>query len=374
MCDRRMAEPTRLDKSSFCFHKSTTPPQWIERLVESMGTFLEKEKRHQELFKENSRYFTEAARQAGLYRRKPRRFCLPVEQAEQNLFGEIRAGALEYFKQNQIKWHDGRGSNPSNHLCSSQVQCVNFLYPFADKPEALRTLLSPIFPSIQSIMPMEGDRQFVSFEWIGLDNYLGEKIRPNSKRTRGAHFTSADAAIMFRRQDGTRQIVLIEWKYTESYSGTRLVKSKSGTDRRGIYRHLYDSPDCPLEKTKVPEFGDLFYEPFYQFLRQQLLAHTMERAKELECNLVTVLHVAPARNRDFHKVTSPGLQRLSDSSIEVWRGLVRPSNRFLSVSTETLFGDFLDDIHPELADWGQYIRERHPWVSRCDAGREWGPG
>ena len=333
-----------------------------------MGRFLEIEKRHQELFKENSRHFTEAARQAGLYRGKPRRFCLPIEQADENLFGEIRAGALEYFKQNQIKWHDGRGLSPSNHLCSSQVQCVNFLYPFADKPKALRTFLSPIFPSIQSIMPMEGDGQFVSFEWIGLANYLGEKVRPNSRRTRGANFTSADAAVMFRRRDGTRQIVLIEWKYTESYSRTWLGISKGGTDRRGIYRHLYDSPECPLEKTKVPEFGDLFYEPFYQFLRQQLLAHEMERAKELECDLVTVLHVAPACNRDFHKVTSPGLQPMGNSSIGVWRGLVRPSDRFLSVSTETLFGEFLDDIHPELADWGQYIRERHPWLQRCDAG------
>ena len=333
-----------------------------------MGRFLEKEKRHQELFKKNSRYFTEAARPEGCYRGKPRTFCLPLDRAEENLFKGIRAGALEYFEQNQIKLHDGRDSNPSNHLCSSQVQCVNFLYPFADKPEALRTLLSPIFPSIQSIMPMEGDGQFVSFEWIGLDNYLGEKIRPNSRRTRGANFTSADAAVMFRRQDGTRQIVLIEWKYTESYSRTWLGISKSGTDRRGIYRHLYDSPDCPLEKTKVPEFGDLFYEPFYQFLRQQLLAHKMEQAKELECDLVTVLHVAPACNRDFHKVTSPGLQPLGDSSIEVWRALVRQSDRFLSVSTEDLFGDFLEDIHPELAGWGQYIRERHPWLQRFDAG------
>ena len=169
-----------------------------------MGRYLEEEKRHQEPFKERSRYFTEAARQAGLYRRKHRRFCLPLEQAAENLFGEIRAGALEYFKQKQIKWHDGRGSNPSNHLCSSQVQCVNFLYPFADKPEALRTLLNPIFPGIQSLLPMERGGQFVSLEWIGLDNYLGEKIRPNSKRTRGANFTSADAAVMFRRQDGTR--------------------------------------------------------------------------------------------------------------------------------------------------------------------------
>ena len=333
-----------------------------------MGEFLEEERLQQARFKESSPYFSEAARPEGSYRGKPRPFCLPAARAEENLFEGIRADALEYFEREQIKWHDGRGSNPSNHLCSSQVQCVNFLYPFADEPEALRTLLSPVFPDIQSMLPMEGDGHFVSFEWIGLDNYLGEKIRPNARRTRGANFTSADAAVMFRRQDGTRQIALIEWKYTESYSPTWLGISKSRTDRRDIYRHLYDSPDCPLEKTRVPEFGDLFYEPFYQFLRQQLLAHEMERAKELKCNLVTVLHVAPARNRDFHRVTSPGLRPLGDSSIEVWRGLVRPSDRFISVFTETLFGDFPVDTHPELAAWRQYIGDRYPWLRRRNAG------
>ena len=73
--------------------------------------------------------------------------------------------------------------------------------------------------------------------------------------------------------------MLIEWKYTESYSRTCLAISKRGTDKREIYRSLYDSPCCPIDKTMVPEFGDLFYEPFYQFLRQQLLAHEMEQAK-----------------------------------------------------------------------------------------------
>ncbi len=121
-----------------------------------MGRYLEQEKRHQSLFREASDYFAEAARAEGLYRGKFRPFCLPVDCAEENLFSEIRAEALVYFEQNKIKWHDGIAAKPSNHLCSSQVQCVNFLFPFADKPEALCTLLRPFFPDIQSIEPMEG--------------------------------------------------------------------------------------------------------------------------------------------------------------------------------------------------------------------------
>ena len=107
-----------------------------------------------------------------------------------------------------------------------------------------------------------------------------------------------------------------------------------------IYRHMYDNPCCPIDKTRYSNFSDLFYEPFYQLLRQQLLAHGMELAKELETDIVTVLHVAPSGNRDFHQVTSPGLQKLGDSSIEIWKGLMRQPDRFVSVSTEALFGDF----------------------------------
>ena len=110
-----------------------------------MGRFLEEEREHQALFKKTSAYFTESAKAEGVYRRKPRPFCLPVECAKENLFSEIRAEALEYFEHDRIRWHDGRGSRPSHHLCSSQVQCVNFLYPFTDKPDALRTLLIPYF-------------------------------------------------------------------------------------------------------------------------------------------------------------------------------------------------------------------------------------
>ena len=326
-----------------------------------MGRYLEQEKRHQIVFRETSDYFTEASRVAGPYRGKSRPFCLPIDYAHENLFSEIRAGAQRYFGQYRIRWHDGVDGKPSNHLCSSQVQCVNFLFPFADKPEALCTLLRPFFPDIQSIEPMEIEGQLVSFEWIGLENYLGEKVPRSGRRTRGANFTSADAAVMFRLTDGTRQTILIEWKYTESYSPTWRGIAQSGTNRMDIYRDLYDSPGCPLDKNHLTDFGDLFYEPFYQLLRQQLLAHEMEKARESETNLVKVLHVAPAKNRDFHRVTSPGLQQLGDSSIEVWKSLLRLPDRFISTSTEALFGNFPIDTHPELANWWRYIDQRYPW-------------
>jgi hypothetical protein len=189
-----------------------------------MGGFLEGEKQKQAKFKASSSYFSDSARSEGIYKGQPRTFCLPVEFAEQNLLPEIRESALAHFAKYHIKWHDGQNGKPSNHLCSSQVCCVNFLFPFADKPEALAQVLRPIFPEIEKMLPVENER-YVSFEWIGEKNYLGEKISRNGQRTRGANFTSADAIVMLKRQDKKRQIVLIEWKYTESYGGTFLKKA-----------------------------------------------------------------------------------------------------------------------------------------------------
>ena len=129
------------------------------------------------------------------------------------------------------------------------------------------------------MLPVENG-QFVAFEWIGAENYLGEKISSNRKRTRGANFTSADAAVFFERGDGQKQFILIEWKYTESYPSTFLNFAKSGTDRTRIYAHLYDRVECPVDKELLHNFDHLFCEPFCQLMRQLFLAHEIELAYE----------------------------------------------------------------------------------------------
>jgi hypothetical protein len=167
---------------------------------------------------------------------------------------------------------------------------------------------------------------------------------------------------MFRRRDGKQQIALIEWKYTESYGGVPLKKAKSGTDRTRIYQNLYDRDDCPFDKDMLPSFESLFYEPFYQFMRQPFLAHEMERAREKGADIVSVLHVSPACNPDFGKVTSIQLQTLGDTALSVWKRVVRPLDRFVSISAEQLFGRLSAKDMPELTEWLDYIHARYSWV------------
>lgn len=327
-----------------------------------MGKFLESEKPKQVAFKHASGTFTPEAFADGYYRTKYRPFCLPREHAELNLFPGIRETATKHFAKHKIKWHDGQNGKPSNHMCDSQVCCVNFLFPLADQPQALAKGLKPFFPQIERMLHVE-DGQYVSFEWIGAENYLKEKIGRNGKRSRGANFTNSDAVVMFERKDKKRQVVLIEWKYSESYGSTDLKIAKSGTDRRGIYRHLYEAEDCLIDQVKLPGHDSLFYEPFYQLMRQQFLAQAMEKAHELGADIVSLLHITPAHNEDFKRVTSSCLADLGDSPTGIWAKLVKPQERFLSVSTEQLFGSLSARDMPEMGDWIDYIHARYAWLS-----------
>ena len=102
-------------------------------------------------------------------------------------------------------------------------------------------------------------------------------------------------------------------------------------------------------------------------MRQQLLAHEMERAHEIGADLVAVLHVAPARNSEFQKVTSPELRALGDTATGVWKRLVKPPDRFISISTEQLFGSLSPAQMPEMQPWLDYVFSRYPWLRASPA-------
>ena len=216
-----------------------------------MGSFLEREKTRQAEFKRRSPYFSPAARAPGVYRKALRPFVLPRDLARENLFPGIREAAPRFFAQHKIKWHDGQAGNPSNHLCDSQVCCVNFLFPYAKEPNALADLLDPVIPNLRKMLPVEDD-QYVTFEWIGEKDYLGEKdAARNKRRSRGANCTSADAAVLIELRGGGRQMVLIEWKYTESYGATPFHVGVSGERRLKTYLPWLAPDDTPLSGWRI---------------------------------------------------------------------------------------------------------------------------
>ena len=317
-------------------------------------TFREREKRRLDPLKQQ--LFSPSASRDGLYRGARRSFCLHEDCRDENLHTAIRERALSYFKCRRIKWHDGKKDLPSNHLCCSQTCCVNFWFPFIQAPGRLARVLRGLGYDVDRMLPIDSDlpnaptpAPFVAFEWIGERNYLCElsrgEVADDSKRTRGSNFTSLDFCLRFLRTDGRIQIVAGEWKYTEYYPKHKdLRRSPSGTDRlERIYGpHLKRSDSQILGrgverdvKRKV-KFEDLFFDPFDQLMRQQLLCSAMERRREMNADIVSLLHVAPCANRELmHRVTSSSLEACGSDVHKIWGSLVQPG-RFRGVAVEAL--------------------------------------
>src|SRR5688500_8248196 len=127
-------------------------------------------------------------------------FCLPVEHAARNLLPEVLESALALFSELKVPWHAGISGGPSNHLLSSQVQCVNALGQMVDDPERIVRAFGPVVGTAV-VHQIEPDR-WLTFEYIGADDYLNEA--QGGLRTRGAHCTTVDAACAaVRRRSGT---------------------------------------------------------------------------------------------------------------------------------------------------------------------------
>lgn len=312
--------------------------------------------------------FTEKACKWGIYRGEPREFCLSDERAKENLHSSVREQALRYFRERGIKWHQGIDDGPSNHLCCSQSCCVNFWMPFVDAPDRLALVLRGLGYDVAEVLPFTLDRMgardacpHVAFEWIGERNYLGElargRVASDNGRTRGAGFTSLDLAFRFRRSDGGIELLLGEWKYTEHYKrGKNLRFSKSDTDRLAIYRPSLKHEGCQIVLDDVlPE--ELFFDPFDQLMRQQLLCSAMEHHREMGADVVSLMHIAPAANRELMDyVAAPGL-RSADSDIhEIWSSLVKPGC-FRGFAVE----DVLDLVceHAPDSEWTRYMHHRY---------------
>jgi hypothetical protein len=254
----------------------------------------------------------------GVYRGKPREFVL--QDALLNLWDDIRDDALAYFERYGIVWWADQGNHqPTGHLLSSQVACLNHLYFLRQRKDVATEILKAIHPGI--VEAVKVDDGFVEFEVVGCQNYLGEK-----SHKRGANATSVDAVMLGKKADGRNVLVLIEWKYTEHYR----TENKYIPARANVYDRLLAEPDCPIN---VDQFEGLYYEPFYQLMRQTLLGWKMVQAGEYGCDEYLHLHVIPAANKKLKElVTSPGLT--GDSMSAAWQNVLRESARYCVVSPE----------------------------------------
>jgi len=328
-------------------------------------TFRDREKERYKKLK--PKLFSPDAQVYGNYRGRPRHFCLADDYSSENLYQPIRAPAIEYFRSRRIPWHDGlkKGRVPSNHLCCSQSCCINFLYPMTTSPKLLTNVFQHCYPELAEPLLINEDSPlpnssfpYMAFEWIGVSDYLGETKRKGRARTRGANFTSADFIFRFKREDGKIQIVLGEWKYTEDYR--RLDK---GIEVRKQNYHLaFNRHGGVFKQCDEDLYGALFFDPFYQLMRLQLLAQEMEYDREMEAAIVSVLHICPKANREFReRITSPKLEQMFPNKgvLEIWKELV-PEGKFMSISVEDLLNT-IERVTVDDQGWVDYLRTRYGW-------------
>jgi len=87
-------------------------------------------------------------------------------------------------------------------------------------------------------------------------------------------------------------------------------------------------PHCPI---RIEHFANLYYEPFYQLMRQTLLGWKMVEDNEYNCDQYHHLHIIPSRNEELKiPVTSPEL--VGESMSEAWKNVLFEPERYQVIS------------------------------------------
>lgn len=299
-------------------------------------TFTAVERARAIAWKAATRSLHEADRSPAPYQRPGGRtyeFCLPLGSAERNLLPEVRSTVTALFDAEHIPWHKGVGDGPTNHLLSSQVQCVNALGQMIHDPARIIAAFGTVL-DIAEVLQIE-DGRWLTFEFIGPTDYFGEA--PNGVRTRGSQCTSVDAAFAYRTSTGVEELALVEWKYTESYRERTPAPTKDEVRRQRYEAHLH-LDGSPVRGDALP-FARLLDEPFYQLMRQQLLAAALERDPGVPAEAVRVVHVHPAANLAYQDSLHHDEHRALGSTVaEVWAALLTRPDRYVELDNSV----FLD--------------------------------
>lgn len=90
--------------------------------------------------------------------------------------------------------------------------------------------------------------------------------------------------------------------------------------------------NCPIN-IENPEY--LFYEPFYQIMRQTLLGWQMAKIREYEAEDWINLHIIPQNNIELkNNITSPGL--VGKNIEDAWKSVLKVPAKYIIKSPEEL--------------------------------------
>lgn len=234
-----------------------------------------------------------------------------LENRRDNFAPQIKyEDVIGYFKANNINWW--RGNEPTNHVLSSQIACINHLFPIRKSREAVLALAQAIDPEIDGVEILENDKNdtqgYISFEVVSNTDHLNERKNANTKLTRGSQCTSLDAVILAKKSD-KKILLAIEWKYVENYYNIDKSKDSSGQTRLNSYTGSENvhNPKLIQNSKQLEKKGNYkgsvyFFEPFYQLMRQTLWAEQMVKNQDKETikadDYINV-HIIPKDNAEL---------------------------------------------------------------------------
>ena len=265
------------------------------------------------------------------------------------VYPPLHERVVEFFRERHIVWWNAQGA--SRNVVASQLACVNHLEPVRlDRALAL-ALARTLVPGAVDVIPVEDG--FLTYEWIGGENYLGEAGWTLAARGRNA--TALDALMIVVQPDSTQALVAFEWKLSEAYPvGLSVATSRKGTSRIETYRGLLDDADSPI---RHGDHARLFYEPFYQLMRQTLLLSQMARHAEFGASTWRHVHVVPETNRELRtRVTSPALAG-AESMSTAWQSVLVHPDRYRMVTPSDVVAGL--PAGPAWSDWRQWLRDRY---------------
>lgn len=266
-----------------------------------------------------------------------------------NLYPHIIDEISLYFALNQITFHHLEGDTdvgfciPSGHTLSSQIACLNHLYPLRYDKEAVLTIAQQIHPDIVDVYQIETDRflpGYISFEVVSDFDHLNE-IKDGQKLTRGTMCTSLDAMIYGRLKTNQRIIIPIEWKFTEHYHDGDKDYSlgTKGKERLRRYSDLLTASE--QLSLKREDYGNsvYFFEPFYQLMRQtlwaeQMIAHSAEETVKVEDFIHA--HVVPSDNKELLQYRYPASGK---GMFETWESCLTHMDRYKLIGPQQLLAN-----------------------------------
>jgi len=300
---------------------------------------------------------------------------LPASHERLVFYEPLADAILSYLTEEKIALH-----TEALNLKSSQVACLNFLFPFRQDLDLAKAALGSFLPGLREVTGIE-------FEYTGppeVTQWLGEPERGK----RGLYRTSIDAAIFWIGRSKRKHITLVEWKYTEhSFGACSAFRSDSkddkarcraldvardrdparscllttGGDRRSrrYWEHMGTAGISPPAFSNVQ--GCPFRGPFYQLMRQFLLAAYL-RQKD-EADEADVVSIGFTRNTKLHEVP-PQLCSLVDRHGEgivgAWNAVLKgvPPMRHRTVE-QLIAGVRVNKIEGIDLGWRNYLRERY---------------